>query len=292
LDDPNPTVTVGVISALNRDIKRERGQLQVYRNMIQTDAAINPGNSGGPLINADGEVIGINTFIFTTSRGSEGVGFAVPINRAKGIIGDLVKYGEVKKAWLGIQAQNLNLPLSKSINPNKKGGVLVVGVDENGPAQRAGLKNGDIITKLGTQNINNLSDWDEVVSLVRAGEKVDITYLRQSKTMNSSIISETLLAITVQKFEDEFGMTTVSITQSVADQLGTDDLNGVVISQVKQRSQAYYLGLQPGDIIRKIEDIPINNLSDYKKAISNAKAGKISILVEKEGELYLVSLER
>jgi len=292
LDDPNPTVTVGVISALNRDIKRERKQLQVYRNMIQTDAAINPGNSGGPLVNADGEIIGINTFIFTTSRGSEGVGFAVPINRAKGIIGDLVKYGEVRRAWLGIQAQNPNLSLSKGINPNKKGGVLVVGVDQNSPAEKAGLKKGDIITKIGGHNISNLSDWDEVVSLIRAGEKADLTYLRQGKANNTDMTSDTLPTVIAQKFEDEFGMTVTSMTRSLADQLGTGDLNGVIVSQIKQRSQAYYLGLKPGDIIRKIEDIVINNISDYKKAISNTRAGKISMLVEREGELYLVALER
>ena len=292
LDDPNPTVTVGVISALNRDIKRERGQLQVYRNMIQTDAAINPGNSGGPLINADGKVIGINAFIFTTSRGSEGIGFAVPINRAKSIIADLIKYGEVRKAWLGIKTQAMSLSLTRNTKQEGKGGVVIVGVDKDSPAGKGGLKRGDIITRVGTQKIETLSDWEEVLFLVRAGQSLDIAYLRKGKEKKTDIVPEPLPIITAQKFEDKSGMTLVSITSAIAGQLGIDDLEGVVITEVKRGNQAYYLGLEPGDIIRQIEDTPIESLSQYKKIIKNIRNRKITLLVEREGKLYFVSLRR
>ncbi len=292
LDDPNPTVTVGVISAVGRDIKRERGQVQVYRNMIQTDAAINPGNSGGPLVNADGEVVGINSFIFTTSRGSEGVGFAIPINRAKGIISDLIKYGEVKRAWIGVETQGMTSAFAQGQNLKGKGGVVVVGVDEKSPAQKAGLRKGDVITEVGRQRINNLGDWEEVASLIRPGETVNMTYIRDGKEKTSDVVSESLPASTVQKFEDELGMTLSSITADIATQLGTDDKRGVVITGVKRGSQAYYLGLETGDIIRQIDGSPVEDLAWYKKMMKSLGNRKITMLVEREGELYYVSLGR
>ncbi|HEX9917416.1 MAG TPA: Do family serine endopeptidase [candidate division Zixibacteria bacterium] len=292
LNDANPTVTVGVISALGRDIKRERGQLQVYRNMIQTDAAINPGNSGGPLVNADGEVIGINTFIFTTSRGSEGVGFAIPISRAKGIIADLIKYGEVKKAWIGIESQRTSSSSGQDVNREKNRGVVIAQVDKDSPAEKAGLKKGDIITQIGTQNINNQSDWDEIVSLAKAGETLNVAYLREGKEMKTDIICEPLPAVSVQRFDDNSGMTLASITPSLASQLGTDNQKGVVIVEVKHGSQADYLGLEPGDIIRQMENYTIDDLSKYKSIMKDLTNRKVALLVEREGEVYYVSVTR
>lgn len=217
LDDPNPTVTVGVVSAVNRDIKRERGQVQIYRKMIQTDAAINPGNSGGPLVNAEGEVIGINTFIFTTSRGSEGIGFAIPINRAKAILSDLIKPGEVIRTWIGLKVQDLTPLLAQSLELENREGVIVSDVEEESPAEKAGLKRKDVIIKANGQKIKNSSDWEDLVYLAREGEQIEISFLRNGKEMNTKLVPESLPAKKAEKTQSNLGVTVADITKAIAE---------------------------------------------------------------------------
>jgi len=292
LDDPNPTVTAGVISAVNRDIKRERGQVQIYRKMIQTDAAINLGNSGGPLVNASGEVIGINTFIFTTSQGSEGIGFAIPINRAKAILSDLIEHGRIIPAWIGIRVQEVNPILAQSMDLDKAEGVIVSEVEDDSPAQKAGLERKDVIIEVDDQKIRDLSDWEDLAYLARAKQSLDIVFLRDGKKINARLVPETLPTHTSKTSQTKLGMTVANISSSIAYRLGITDRRGVVVTGVDKEGIAYETGLEVGDIIRQIDDQPIRNVKDYEKIINRKKnKGRLILLIEREGALYFVSVE-
>ncbi len=287
LDDPQPTVTVGVISAVNRDIKRERGQQQIYRKMIQTDAAINPGNSGGPLVNADGKVIGINTFIFTTSRGSEGVGFAIPINRAKSILSDLIKHGEVTKTWTGVRVQDLTPLLAQSLDLENTEGAIILDVEQDSPAQKAGLKRRDVIIEANEERIKNSADWEDLIYLSRAGEEIDVTLLRNGKETREKLVPQSFPARMTKGSQSDLGMTVTNITRKIANQLGIYDRRGVIITGVEKESLAYNAGLKAGDIIRQIGDKSIQDVEDYEKVMTSIKdKSKLIMLIEREGSLY------
>jgi serine protease Do len=290
LDDPSPTVTVGVISAVNRDIKRERGQVQIYRKMIQTDAAINPGNSGGPLVNAEGQVIGINTFIFTTSRGSEGIGFAIPINRAKAILSDLIQHGQVERTWTGMKVQDLTPLLAQSLELPNAQGVIVSDVEEESPAQKAGLKRKDVIIKANEQRIENSSDWEDITYLIRPGEPIEISLLRNGDEVHAKLVPEAIPTQIAKKSPSDLGMTIANITVAIANQLRIYDRKGVIIAGVEKGSPAYKAGLEPGDIIRQIGDKPIQNVDDYENMMKKIKdKSTLILLVEREGSLYYVT---
>ena len=292
LDDPNPTVTVGVISAVNRDIKRERGQVQIYRKMIQTDAAINQGNSGGPLVNASGEVIGVNTFIFTTSRGSEGIGFAIPINRAKAILSDLIKHGRIIPAWIGASVQEVNPILAQSLDLDKAEGVIVSDVEEKSPAQKAGLKRKDVIIEVDDQKIKNLSDWEDIVYLARAKQSLAITFLRDGKKTRARLVPEALPTQASKNSQRKLGMNVADISSAIAYRLGITDRRGVVVTGVDKEGIAYQAGLEVEDVIRQVDDQPVRNVKDYEKVLGKKKnKEKLILLIERDGALYFVSLE-
>ena len=292
LDDPNPSVTVGVISALNRDIKREQGQVQIYRKMIQTDAAINPGNSGGPLVNASGDVIGINTFIFTTSRGSEGIGFAIPINRAKAILSDLITHGQITPTWIGLRVQEVNPALALSLNLKKAEGVIISDVEEESPAQKAGLKRKDVIFQVDDQKIKNISDWEDLNYLARADQSLDIGFFRQGKKMHVTLSPQALPAGTSKGSQNKLGMTVTEITASIARQLGISDPRGVAVTGIENGSVAYKAGLQVGDVIRQIGDHPTPHVDEFEKLVSQLRSkDRTILLIERNGVLYFVSLE-
>lgn len=291
LDDPNPTVTVGVISALNRDIKREDEQERVYRGMIQTDAAINMGNSGGPLVNARGEVIGVNTFIFSTSRGSEGIGFAIPANRAKGIMADLIEHGEVTRAWIGVKVQSLTPLLASSLNLDDIRGVILSEVYEESPAEKAGLKRGDVITEIENRKIQDVSDWEDLIIFSRVGEPLKIAFVRKGTKTQLDLIPEQLPLKVAKGVDGYLGMDIAPITPQIAGQLGITDRDGVVVISVGTATSAYRIGLKPGDIIRQFDDVPIKDVKDYRKFFSGLRGNeKIMMVVERDQRFYLVSV--
>ncbi len=291
LDDPHPTVTVGVISATNRDIKPERGQKAVYRKMIQTDAAINPGNSGGPLVNALGEIIGINTFIFSSSRGSEGIGFAVPINRAKVVIDDILKFGEVVKAWIGISVQNITPEMAGSLELRANKGLVVSSVSEGSPASRAGLRAGDVLLSVGKLGMEKVGDWDEVVNYSRAGRALPIKVVRGTKETSLVVVPEEIPTRLAPKKTDKFGLEVAEITSTVAGYLGLRSRSGVVVIGADQKSQAASWGLQDGDIIRRVGNYEISGLSDYTKTMSQIGRGyRVVLTIERGGEVFLVQI--
>ncbi|MHB8080193.1 MAG: S1C family serine protease [Candidatus Krumholzibacteriia bacterium] len=190
LADTQPTVTVGVISALNRDIKRTEDDQRTYLGMIQTDAAINPGNSGGPLVDAAGEVVGINTFIFSRSGGSEGIGFAIPIERAKWLISEVREYGRFRQPWYGVLVSKLSPNLMRSLNLKDPVGFLVQNVEAGSPAERAGLRPGDILRSI---NGVPLKDVDTVTRLIyeaRVGDRLAFQAERDGRSFNGTIVLE------------------------------------------------------------------------------------------------------
>ena len=291
LDDPQPTVTVGVISATNRDIKPERGQKAFYRKMIQTDAAINPGNSGGPLVNAMGEVVGINTFIFTSSRGSEGIGFAVPINRAKIVIEDLLKYGEVVKAWVGINVQQITPEIARSLDLRHNKGLIISSVSESSPASRSGLRAGDVLLSVGKLKMESVGDWEEVVNYSRAGRPLPIRLSRGTDEISLVVVPEEVPLRLAPKKKDKFGLQVAEITPTVAGYMGLRNRNGVVVISSDEKGLASGWGLQEGDIIRRIGKYDVTSLSDYIKTMSQIGRGyRVVLTVERAGEVFLIQV--
>jgi serine protease Do len=189
INDAHPTVTVGVISALDRNFAPSEGVY--YQGMIQTDAAINPGNSGGPLVNALGEVVGINSFIYTGSSantGSIGIGFAIPINRARRVTKELIAHGHRRQVWTGITVQNINRTVATALNYNSVDGVVVVGVKPQSPGDAAGLKQGDVIHKMGGRLILSNADLDGFFLDYFVGDAVEIHIIRNGKQIAAELV--------------------------------------------------------------------------------------------------------
>jgi serine protease Do len=184
LNDPQPTVTAGVISATRRDIKSDATDSGIYKDMIQTDAAINPGNSGGPLVNGDGEVIGINTFIFTRGGGSLGIGFAIPVNLARKVVAEVAEYGRVRTPWPGMQIQGVTPDLARRLGWTGEGGVVVTRVEKGGPADQAGVQVGDRLRHVNGIEVKGIEDAQRGIYGLRVGEGLDLAIERAGKTLS------------------------------------------------------------------------------------------------------------
>jgi serine protease Do len=183
LKDPQPTVTVGVISAFNRSFSPAGEQEQIYQNMIQTDAAINPGNSGGPLVNAEGKVIGINTFIVTKSGGSLGIGFAIPINKCRDVLKEVIQYGRVRQVWFGFQLQEMTPLYARSLGLKEAEGFIVVYVERRSPAWQAGLQKGDILLEVDGKSLKNVADVRLLLLSHRVGDKLTLIVQRNGRRL-------------------------------------------------------------------------------------------------------------
>jgi serine protease Do len=188
LQNPEPTVTAGVISALHRSLGRTVSRDKDMSDLIQTDAAINPGNSGGPLVNLRGEVVGINVAIFSTSGGYQGIGFAIPVNNAKRILSKLIEGKEVTYGWLGVSVQDLNDDLARYFGLSDKKGALVVNVLADGPAEKAGIKKSDIIVRFDNKPIENALALSTIVGKEEVGRKVKVTVLRDKREMTLDVV--------------------------------------------------------------------------------------------------------
>jgi serine protease Do len=188
LNDPQPSVSAGVISATHRDVKSSATETGVYKDMIQTDASINPGNSGGPLVNGDGEVIGINTFIFTQTGGSVGLGFAIPIDLARRVMDEVVRYGRVRTAYPGMSLQPLTPALARRLGFADAGGWVVSDVVAGGPAARAGVRVGDRVRKVNGRVIQTLDDVQRSIYGAGVGDRITLVVERDGKPLTHSFI--------------------------------------------------------------------------------------------------------
>ena len=268
------TVTAGIISAKGRS----RVGITDYEDFIQTDAAINPGNSGGPLVNLNGEVIGINTAIASKTGSYMGIGFSIPSDMAKFIKDSIIKSGTVERGYLGVLIQDLDENLADSFGYSSTEGALVGQVVESGPGAMAGLKEGDIITHLGEIKILTMPQLRNTVAATVPGTELQLKVFRDGKTIDvvvtvGKLDAEAVAASTqVDNMTDEvLGITVESLTPDKSKKLGySADLKGVLVAGVKERSLAAQVGVQPSDIILQIGNTKVKTASEFTKVMSES----------------------
>ena len=263
------TVTAGIVSATGRVIGSGP-----YDDYIQTDASINPGNSGGPLFNLNGEVIGINTAII--AGGGGGIGFAIPVNLAKGVVDQLRDKGKVTRGWMGVSVQPVTPELAKSFGLEAEQGALVADVTKDSPAEKAGIKNGDIILEFNGKPIKEMNELPRTVAATPVGTKAPVKVFRNGNTE--------IVTLTVEKMsdgedgsgasgEERLGMVVKEVTKELAARLGLRESTGVVVTEVKPGTPAETYGITTGDLILEVNGIKVATLADYNKAVSAVKKG-------------------
>jgi len=277
------TVTAGIVSAMGRFI----GQGS-YDNFIQTDAAINPGNSGGSLINLKGEVVGINTAIFSRSGGNIGIGFAIPVNVAKELLPELEEKGTVTRGWLGVMIQKVTPDIADSLGLKDARGALVADVMKDGPAQEAGVKVGDVIVEFDGHAVKESTELPLLVARTPVGKAVKIKIIRDKETETMSVkvgqLKEEEVAAAGGK-EEGFGLTVQPLTPEIAENLGlSGDLKGVVVSAVEPGSSAEEAGLRRGDVILEVNREAVKDLAGYRKALKSGGKGKSVLLLVRRGD--------
>jgi serine protease Do len=279
------TVTSGIVSAKGRHI----GQ-GPYDNFIQTDASINPGNSGGPLINLRGEVVGINTAIFSRSGGNIGIGFAIPINLVKELLPQLRGKGKVTRGYLGVLIQKVTPEIADSLGMDKGRGALVANVSKDGPAEKAGVKVGDVIIEFDGKEIKDSGDLPIIVARTPVDRRVRMKVLRDKKELQLTVSvgelkDEEVVASAPEK--GELGMTVQRLTPQIAESLGLERADGVVVSAVDPGSAADEAGIRRGDVILEVDRKPIRNIDEYKKSLAGIRKGKGVLLLVRRGESTL-----
>ncbi len=281
------TVTVGVVSAKGRVIGAGP-----YDDFIQTDASINPGNSGGPLINTKGEVIGINSAIMAHGQG---IGFAIPINMVNDILPQLKEKGRVVRGWLGVFVQKVTPELAGSFGLEEGRGALVGQVIEDGPAEEAGIKKGDIILTFDGIRIKEMNELPRVVAATQVGKKVKVVVFRNGKekvlTVKIGELPEETIAAVERAKEGNLGMTVQDLTPELANRLGyRDDEEGVVVSKVDPNGPAEEAGMRRGDLIKEVNREKVTSTEEFLSALKSAKAEENVLLFVKRGEdtLYVV----
>ncbi len=280
------TVTTGVISAVNRSIRTDE---RVFLDFIQIDASINPGNSGGPLLNINGDLIGINTAIYAKAQG---IGFAIPINKAKKIISDLIQYGEVIQTWIGITVQNLDKKLARYLKVPDKKGVMVKALEPDSPASSAGLKEGDIILAIGSNKIASVRDYWSVKKTYAAGDTLKAKIWRNGKTETVRIKSRVFPVEMAENLALRLmGIRVEDLTPKNRKNYRIAVRQGVVISEIDGRSDLARIGARPGDVIRQIDDAAIKNKDDFKKAIVKYRQrGSVVILLQRGDQGYYITV--
>jgi serine protease Do len=285
LGNVEPTVTVGVVSATGRNILPRGDQTGLYFDMIQTDAAINPGNSGGPLANALGEVVGVNSSIFSSSGGSVGLGFAIPIERAVRVADEIIKSGTVRRAWVGLEVEG-----ARAMRDWKsRGGVVVTSVAPDGPAARAGLRGNDVLVEANGRRLRNYLDWEAVKLDLHVGDAVQVRVRNGSGSVMRRIVSGDLPTVTAEKITVLKELELINLTPAIQAERGLRSEAGALIFRLSpQVSRA--TGLQPGDVILAINRTPVRDASDVAKLL-NVRAGQvIRIYLEREGQVTFTDL--
>lgn len=275
------TVTVGVVSALGRSIGAGP-----YDEFIQTDASINPGNSGGPLINIEGDVIGINTAIISGNTGGNvGIGFAIPIDIAKGILKDLRERGTVTRGWLGVMIQKITPDLAKSFGLSQSEGALVGDVIPDGPAAKGGVKRGDVIVMFDGQQVKDMEDLPKIVAATRPNSVVDVEVIRDGSRMTLSVSIELLedSQETVVAKADPLGLQVQDITEGLAQSLKLESVEGVLVSDVTAGNAAAEAGIRRGDVISEINRSIVKDMRDYQNLMASVQKGSSVLFLVKRG---------
>ena len=285
------SVTAGIVSARGRDIGSGP-----YDDFIQTDAAINRGNSGGPLFNLDGEVIGINTAIFSQSGGSVGIGFAIASNLAENVVLQLQEYGQTRRGWLGVFIQEITPEIAENFDLDNENGALISSVHSGGPAEEAGIQAGDVVIAFNGKPIEEMRSLPRIVAESAIGKPLDITIMREGKKINLTVTlgvleeaEEAGLFAGAPNNSDpsgplelaELGMTLDHLNPELRQEYAIgDDVEGVVITEVKPNAPADESGIMTGDVIRRVGKVQVENLDEARKAIkAEIDADKTSILL-------------
>ncbi len=279
------TVTTGVVSAVHRTVRTED---TVYRDFIQTDASINPGNSGGPLLNIEGRLIGINTAIY---QKAQGIGFAIPINKARRIVRELIQAGEVRLPWLGLEIQELSDTLRQYFElPGDRGGVLIRDVVPGSPAAGAGVKRGDILLAIGETPVGSVSAYREIVGEFLPGETMELRVWRKGDEIQVAIVPTAFpRQWALELVERRLGITVSEADEATLRRYGLE--RAVVITRVRKDSEAGRIGLEPGDVILKINQTPVVSLEDFKRAIGRYHLqASLTLLVRRGPYGYSVTL--
>ena len=289
LADRNPSVTVGVISAIGRDVRPEpgEGRTQVWSGMIQTDAAINPGNSGGPLVNAAGDVIGVNAFIFSgASGGSIGLGFAIPINRARRVLQDIVQFGTIRRPWLG-----LHLAPIPSDNGRAPVGARVVGVDPGSPGERAGIEPGDVVVEAAGRPLQSAIEWEGRLLDLPSGTDITVVLEREGERFERTLTPEDDPLRQASRIDTPFGATMVLLTPTLASHLDLESQNGLYLEAVDADSGFRRLGLREGDVLVSLGSTRLDGADDAQALIEFLRSGQRgTLIVERDGQMGRVDI--
>jgi serine protease Do len=295
------TVTTGIVSAHGRSIGAGP-----YDDFMQIDAAINPGNSGGPAFNLKGKVIGVNTAIFSPSGGNVGIGFAIPSNMARNIIGQLKANGSIERGWLGVEIQEITPKIAQGLGLRRTTGALISMVRDTGPAKTAGLRQGDVVLKVNGVTVKSVRQLPRQIAFIKPGETARLTISRQGKTVE--------IPVTIGKFPEQVtaaadgdlpavdhvavgGLRLAQLDAQVRDQLDLDiddDVTGVVVVEIDAESDAAASDIRPGDLIRFVGERRVKTLNDVKSAVSAAKKDNqktILVLISRESHDRFVALQ-
>ncbi|HEX9444450.1 MAG TPA: PDZ domain-containing protein, partial [Candidatus Binatia bacterium] len=261
-----------------------------YDSFIQTDASINPGNSGGPLINLRGEVVGINSAIYSRSGGNIGIGFAIPVNLVKELLPQLKGKGKVTRGYLGVLIQKVTPEIAESLGLDRPRGALVADVTKGGPAEKAGVKVGDVIVEFDGKEIRDSNDLPIIVARTSVDKKVSVKVLRDKKEVTLSagvgeMKDEEVVASAPEK--GELGLTVQQVTPQIAESLGLERAEGIVITAVEPGSAAEDAGLRRGDIVMEVDRKPVKKVADFRKAVGEVKKGKGVLFLVRRGESTL-----
>ncbi|MDH4275296.1 MAG: PDZ domain-containing protein, partial [Gammaproteobacteria bacterium] len=279
------TVTSGIVSALGRSGLGIEG----IEDFIQTDASINPGNSGGALVNLRGELIGINTAILSPGGGGNvGIGFAIPVNMVREIMDQLVQYGEVKRGRLGVAVQDLTPDLANAFNIELREGAVIAQVVDGSPAAIAGLKAGDVVTKINDRHVTNSSDLRNAIGLLRVGQKVNLTITRNrsEKTLVATITAPKIEKVDAGKLSPKLAGATLGLSELETVENGL--VKAVTIVELGANSPAARAGLRKGDIILSVNRQVVKNFDEFKSALKNNSRGLLLNIQRGENAMFLL----
>ena len=298
------TVTIGIVSARARDINAGP-----FDDFIQTDASINRGNSGGPLFNLEGEVIGVNTAIYSPSGGSVGIGFAIPSALAENIVDQLEDYGRTIRGWLGVRIQTVTEDLALSLGLDRPYGALVASVIPGSPAEKAGIKAGDVILNFNDSEVTEMRKLPRLVADTKVNSRSTVVIWRNEKKKNLNIVIAEMKEEEKQveqktnrveenklqsNYYEQLGLTLSSITKDTRMRQNIpDEVSGLLVTKVEQSSDAEMKGIRPGDIIQEINQTPVKDINSFDKIMSSLKETKkgVLVLINRQGNINFVALK-
>jgi serine protease Do len=282
LGNSEPSVTAGVISGTGRNLVARSEGAAIYVDMIQTDAAVNPGNSGGPLVNAVGDVIGVNSSIFSPSGGSIGLGFAIPINRVKRVTEDLLAHGVVRRPWVGLK---LDIPSAASLRAGPRAAMTVRSVVPGSPADKAGIEKGDVLEKSRTRAIRTAFDWEAEMLDLRVGEQLPLAMKRGDRRFVATVTVTVMPEENAPKVAVLKELELVTLTPSIRAERGLRSPHGALIYKLSDKVSDE-LGLEKGDLIVQINRSPIESAQDAQHALESAGDKSFRMFFERGGRIY------